>query len=341
MARLPVPGSDADSWGDILNNFLLQAHTNGGTLKSNSVGAAQLQDGAVSQSKLDTDTQDAVAKAANGLVWRGAWSSVSSYITNDIVAYDGALYVATQDVSSATTPNADVVHWTLFADSVPVGSRSGALRALALGTSSVVDSLANDAVAIGSSAQAFASQSTALGHAADVSDTADSSVAIGVNSSVQASRAIAIGDQASTGASASDGVAVGSFTSVGGQGAVGVGGDSAASGSHATAVGNASTASGASATALGTGARATQAGSVAIGADSGGISASSTTANRFVLGTSSHTVQIPGKLRVDTATQTTVGAAGAASALPATPVKYLSVTASDGVEYVIPLYNKS
>lgn len=40
------------------------------------------------------------------------------------------------------------------------------------------------------------------------------------------------------------------------------------------------------------------------------------------------------------ATQTTVGSAGAAAALPATPSKYLRI-ALDDVEYVIPCYDKT
>jgi hypothetical protein len=39
-------------------------------------------------------------------------------------------------------------------------------------------------------------------------------------------------------------------------------------------------------------------------------------------------------------TQTTVGAAGGASALPATPSRYMEITV-DGVDYVMPLYLKS
>lgn len=43
MARLPVPGSDGGSWGDILNDFLLTSHATSGILKNNSVGSDQLQ----------------------------------------------------------------------------------------------------------------------------------------------------------------------------------------------------------------------------------------------------------------------------------------------------------
>jgi len=41
---------------------------------------------------------------------------------------------------------------------------------------------------------------------------------------------------------------------------------------------------------------------------------------------------------VYTTTQTTVGAAGGASALPATPLGYLNVTLPDGTAAVIPYY---
>lgn len=34
MARLPVPGSDENTWGDVLNDFLLASHNANGTLKN-------------------------------------------------------------------------------------------------------------------------------------------------------------------------------------------------------------------------------------------------------------------------------------------------------------------
>lgn len=42
MARLPVPQADAGTWGDVLNDFLLQAHATDGTIKSGSITEAQL-----------------------------------------------------------------------------------------------------------------------------------------------------------------------------------------------------------------------------------------------------------------------------------------------------------
>jgi len=47
MARLPQPGSDKGTWGDILNDYLAQTHDADGTLKANIVTSAQLADNSV------------------------------------------------------------------------------------------------------------------------------------------------------------------------------------------------------------------------------------------------------------------------------------------------------
>lgn len=39
MARLPIPGKDAGTWGDVLNDYLSQAHKGDGALKDNAVTA--------------------------------------------------------------------------------------------------------------------------------------------------------------------------------------------------------------------------------------------------------------------------------------------------------------
>ena len=61
MARLPQPGADQGTWGDILNEYLSQAHKADGTLKDGSVGSTQLQANAVT----------------NGVIAPGAVSSAS------------------------------------------------------------------------------------------------------------------------------------------------------------------------------------------------------------------------------------------------------------------------
>lgn len=52
MARLPVPGSDQNQWGSILNDFLAQSHTSNGGLKNGIISEQQLADSSVSTAKL-------------------------------------------------------------------------------------------------------------------------------------------------------------------------------------------------------------------------------------------------------------------------------------------------
>jgi hypothetical protein len=77
MARLPQPGSDKGIWGSILNAYLLQSHDTQGNLKQDTVGANQLQDGAVTataiadetitKTLLETSVQDSLDKADTAL----------------------------------------------------------------------------------------------------------------------------------------------------------------------------------------------------------------------------------------------------------------------------------
>jgi hypothetical protein len=67
MARLPVPGADKGSWGNILNDFLNTAHNDDGTLKSGSVGDGQVS--SISQSKVTNLTSDLAAKASTALTY--------------------------------------------------------------------------------------------------------------------------------------------------------------------------------------------------------------------------------------------------------------------------------
>ena len=50
--RLPIPGKDDGVWGEILNDFLSQAHTSDGSLAANTVSTAVLQDNSVTASKI-------------------------------------------------------------------------------------------------------------------------------------------------------------------------------------------------------------------------------------------------------------------------------------------------
>lgn len=74
MARLPISGSDDGVWGDVLNDYLSQAHDTGGALKANSVGSSQLQanavtathvaDGALPQAKVQNLVTSLAGKAS-------------------------------------------------------------------------------------------------------------------------------------------------------------------------------------------------------------------------------------------------------------------------------------
>lgn len=58
MARLPQPGGDRGSWGDLLNDFLSVTHNSDGTLKT----------GSISEDKLDTAAQAKLNTAGGGAV---------------------------------------------------------------------------------------------------------------------------------------------------------------------------------------------------------------------------------------------------------------------------------
>lgn len=63
MARLPQPGGDDGTWGQVLNDFLSQSHTASGTLKPGVVQASNLAQNAVSNTALASSsvTEDTLA----------------------------------------------------------------------------------------------------------------------------------------------------------------------------------------------------------------------------------------------------------------------------------------
>src|SRR6185312_14751574 len=65
--RLPTPGGDDGSWGDILNAYLEVSHNSDGTLANNTVGTNQLQSGSVTNTQLERAAQSAIAKASNSV----------------------------------------------------------------------------------------------------------------------------------------------------------------------------------------------------------------------------------------------------------------------------------
>lgn len=79
MARLPIPGSDNGSWGNVLNDYLQVAHDSAGALKSGAVDASVIQDDSVTEAKLDTGggTNGQVLTKDSGTSGGFAWTSVA------------------------------------------------------------------------------------------------------------------------------------------------------------------------------------------------------------------------------------------------------------------------
>lgn len=72
MARLPVPGSDDGTWGDILNDFLSQSHNPDGTLQGTAIPDGSVTPAKLSQPYLPTSQKG----AANGLATLDATGKV-------------------------------------------------------------------------------------------------------------------------------------------------------------------------------------------------------------------------------------------------------------------------
>ncbi len=87
MPRLPIPGQDSGTWGDILNDYLSQTHKPDGSLKDDSVGAAQIADSAVTSSAIAPNSVTNAAIASDAV---NATSIADGSIT------EGLLHAAVQ-----------------------------------------------------------------------------------------------------------------------------------------------------------------------------------------------------------------------------------------------------
>jgi hypothetical protein len=93
VPRLPIPGSDDDTWGDILNEFLEVAHQpddpGGGTLKSsavNAAGAVMNSDTATSDMGFVVDEDDMASNSATKLPTQ---QSTKAYIDSGLASKRG------------------------------------------------------------------------------------------------------------------------------------------------------------------------------------------------------------------------------------------------------------
>ncbi len=90
MTRLPTPGADEDGWGDILNDFLSQAHSSDGSLKSSAV------DGAVSDASSGSSGAVRLAHDLGGAAAAPVVTGIQSHpvastapTDNDVLTYNG------------------------------------------------------------------------------------------------------------------------------------------------------------------------------------------------------------------------------------------------------------
>lgn len=92
MIRLPTPGGDNGSWGDILNNFLLQTHNDDGSIK----------DGVVTKSKLSAPVQTSLDLADSAIPssQKGASGGVASLTGTTLTPSQIPSSVVTKSVSS-------------------------------------------------------------------------------------------------------------------------------------------------------------------------------------------------------------------------------------------------
>ena len=130
MARLPQPGSDSGTWGDILNDYLSQTHKSDGSLKDNIVTAdtiapgvitaTEIASGAIHEGQLDTSVQNKLNTAGSGNVADGTITNAKLHddaVTDAKVASGAA--IAQSKIANLTTDLADkaaTVHTHAAAD---------------------------------------------------------------------------------------------------------------------------------------------------------------------------------------------------------------------------------
>lgn len=145
MARLPQPGGDTGNWGEILNDFLSQAHNSDGSLRDGSVKSNAIASGAVTIGALGgtgvSDGQIIVADAGSpsGFSWMTGSGSGVSQVTmagdvqgqsNSNVISDGA--ITTSKIADSSVTNAKLEDGSV--DSTKLANGAVVAAAIANGT---------------------------------------------------------------------------------------------------------------------------------------------------------------------------------------------------------------
>jgi hypothetical protein len=121
MARLPVPGSDDNMWGDVLNEYLGVAHNTDGTLKSSAIPAQAPQ--TMGGDLTGTTANAQIAASAVGSSELAANSVASGNLQNNAVTTskvaDGSITVSKLSVGALNGPTSKGIRSLLIFYSPP------------------------------------------------------------------------------------------------------------------------------------------------------------------------------------------------------------------------------
>lgn len=106
MARLPIPGSDDGTWGEILNTYLTVAHQVDGNLKSDAVSADSIQDSTITADKFQTASgSDGQVLTKNSAVAGGMeWATSSGGVADATTSSKGIVQLAGDLGGTAASP---------------------------------------------------------------------------------------------------------------------------------------------------------------------------------------------------------------------------------------------
>lgn len=112
MARLPIPGQDKGTWGNMLNEYLEVSHATDGSLKDGVVQASTIS-GTIPQSKIANLTTDLAAKANTAslaaVATSGSYADLSNKPTLTTLGGDTRYYQKTETVPVIVLNNGDPV----------------------------------------------------------------------------------------------------------------------------------------------------------------------------------------------------------------------------------------
>lgn len=112
MARLPIPGQDRGTWGNMLNEYLEVSHAANGALKDGVVQESTIL-GTISQSKVANLTTDLAAKANTAglaaVATSGNYSDLANKPTITSLGGDTRYYQKTETVPVIVLNNGDPV----------------------------------------------------------------------------------------------------------------------------------------------------------------------------------------------------------------------------------------